>query len=81
MRLYRVRFSQQWQPENYTVMVREFPPEMTNDEIRIAMERAYPGEVAHVQRGHRSDEAWKHLDEREKYGVKESEASIAHVPI
>ncbi len=60
------------QVENFAVMVREFPRDMATDELRAVVAAAHPGTVAHVQRVYRTTGVWKHLEERERVGIKAS---------
>ncbi len=46
-------------PENFTVMVRDVPRRATEQELFAFFDRAFPGQVAHVQRGYHTPGLWK----------------------
>ncbi len=60
-------------PENYTIMIRDIPPLTTEAQLRNFFEKAFPGQVAHVQLGHRTPGLWTHLKDRMKMGLKEEQ--------
>jgi hypothetical protein len=56
----RIRSKARWQrPENYTVIVRDIPPEMTEEARMALFDKVFPGEVAHVRRGYKTPGLWK----------------------
>jgi hypothetical protein len=56
----RIRSKSRWQrPENFTVIVRDIPPEMSEEALMTLFERVYPGEVAHVRRGYKTPGLWQ----------------------
>lgn len=51
-------------------MLREFPRNMSNDELRAVLDRAFPGTVAHIQRAYLTKGLMTHLELRQKMGLK-----------
>jgi hypothetical protein len=63
-------------PENFVVMIREIPPTSTILGLRNVFEKCFPGQVQHVELGHHTPGLVKHLEEREKMGMKVEEMQV-----
>jgi len=64
---YRVRRSK---AENFSVVVREVDPGLTEGEIAAEFEKVFPGRVYAVQRAYRTKKLWERLKDRQKMGLK-----------
>jgi hypothetical protein len=66
-------FSPKDRPENFTVQIRELPPNASEEDVASLFDNAFRNEIVHVQLAYDTPALEKHLDIRQRVGLKEEE--------